>query len=83
MPRSDGGRAAARGWSAGGARKRHSGASCRVSEFWARNASLELSLDRRSHHPGAGRSSAGPSSAEEGNKMPNLHIPAPAYDPPG
>jgi len=42
VPRSDSGRAAARGWSVGSSWNHHSGVSCRVLESWARNAWLEL-----------------------------------------
>ncbi len=69
MPRSDSGRTAARGWSAGGARKHHPGAEFQNSGHETRVWSF---LDQRSHHAGAGRASTGPSSAEEGSKMCNL-----------
>ena len=71
MPRSDSGRVAARGWSKGRSwnhrcfvpNSRISGPKRVVGDF----------LNGRSHHPGAGRASARPSSAEDGTK--NIQCP--------
>jgi hypothetical protein len=50
----------------GSARKRHSRASCRVPEFWTRNACLELSSTDDRTTPAQAAPAARPSSAEEG-----------------